>query len=81
MGRTKASTKINPLDSWHTLQATIHSLTEKELDSLIEKELKGKGRYNMVMRMFMKKNKIRYSRERDALTKRCKPNGGGKLFA
>jgi len=54
---------IDPLESWHALQATIHNLNEEQLAKLIEKELAGKKRRNMVLRMHMKFNKLRYARE------------------
>ena len=64
--------KTDPLESWHALQAHIHGLDEVRLAALIEKELDGKARRNMVMRMFMKLNKLRYRREREVLEKRVK---------
>lgn len=71
MGRTKAAdpttTKLDPLESWQTLQIAIHDMDEKELETAIKAELKGKARMNMAMRMFMKKNKLRYRREREEL--------------
>jgi len=74
MARNTAQ-RIDPLESWHSLQACIHGLDEKKLSDLIEKEIAGKCRRNMVMRMHMKLNKLRYRRERDALIKRTKePN-------
>jgi len=70
-----ATKKPDPLESWHTLQDVIHGLKESELTQLIEKEIGGKNRRNMVMRMHMKFNKLRYRRERDELIKRTRePN-------
>ncbi len=71
MARTRTN-KVDPLESWHALQATIHAMTEKQLEKLIETEIAGKSRRNMVMRMHMKLNKLRYNRERAALIKRTK---------
>lgn len=65
-------TKQDPLESWHALQARIHGLNEQELEKLIEKEIEGKRRRNMVMRMHMKLNKLRYNREKSVLVKRTK---------
>ena len=62
--------KTTPLESWHALQKHIHDLTEKQLQALIDQELAGKCRRNMVMRMFMKLNKLRYRRERAELEKK-----------
>ena len=58
--------KVDPLESWHALQAVIHSLNEDELQIFIDKELAGKKRRNMVLRMHMKANKLRYAREKKA---------------
>jgi hypothetical protein len=74
-GRTKATAAINPLESWHQLQKVIHDLSEGELGELIELELAQKARRNMVMRMFMKLNKLRYRREREILEQRVKQAG------
>lgn len=75
MAGRRTAQKIDPLESWHALQAVIHGLSEAELLDLIEKEIAGKNRRNMVLRMHMKQNKIRYRRERDLLEKRTKePN-------
>ncbi len=75
MSGRRTAQKINPLESWHALQAVIHGLSEKDLEELIEKEIVGKNRRNMVMRCHMKLNKLRYRRERDALEKRTnEPN-------
>lgn len=63
------ATNTDPLESWHALQATIHNLDEKQLAALIAKELAGKKRRNMVLRMHMKFNKLRYARENDEYTK------------
>ena len=66
MGRTIAEVqKPDPLESWQMLQTVIHDMDEPALEKAIANELKGKARMNMVMRMFMKKNKLRYRRERD----------------
>lgn len=71
----RTAQKVDPLESWHHLQSVIHGLTEDEIQTLIEKEIEGKNRRNMVMRLHMKLNKLRYRRERDALEKRTKePN-------
>lgn len=72
MPRKPATATVDPLESWHALQKVIHGLTEERLRELIEEELAGKARRNMVMRMFMKLNKLRYRREREALEKRIK---------
>lgn len=64
--------KVDPLESWHRLQELIHGLNETQLADLIERELEGKARRNMVMRMFMKANKLRYRREREVYEKRIK---------
>jgi len=64
--------KTDPLESWHALQKHIHNLSETQLTDLIEDELKGKARRNLVMRMFMKQNKLRYRRERETLENRVK---------
>jgi hypothetical protein len=61
--------KTDPLESWHALQAEIHNLDEKQLAALIAKELAGKKRRNMVLRMHMKFNKLRYARENAEYTK------------
>lgn len=71
MVRPRAA-QATPLESWHALQKHIHQLPESELISLIQEELKGKARRNMCMRMFMKLNKLRYRREREALEKQIK---------
>lgn len=62
------TTKIDPLESWHALQAVIHGMTEKDLEEQINKELEGKKRRNMVLRMHMKLNKLRYAREKKVYT-------------
>jgi hypothetical protein len=72
MPQTPRTTQGDPLESWHALQKHIHGLSEKQLTGLIELELKGKARRNVVMRMFMKLNKLRYRREREALEQRVK---------
>ena len=72
MPRGSGTAKIDPLESWHRLQEVIHDLKEADLLDLIEKELSGKARRNMVMRMFMKHNKLRYRRERAVFEKRIK---------
>lgn len=66
-----AKTTLNeaPLESWHALQAAIHGLTEEQCNQLIERELATKKRRNMVMRLYMKMNKLRNKRERAVLTK------------
>jgi hypothetical protein len=75
MARLPTASKIDPLESWHALQAVIHGLGEKDLEALIEKEISGKARRNMVMRCHMKLNKLRYARERKELVRRTKePN-------
>jgi hypothetical protein len=61
--------KVDPLESWHVLQAEIHKLSEKECQDLIDLELSGKKRRNMVLRLYMKMNKLRNIRERAVLTK------------
>ena len=66
------ATKTDPLESWHALQKHIHDLSEEQLRNLITKELGGKARRNLVMRMFMKLNKLRYRREREDLEKQVK---------
>lgn len=58
--------KVDPLESWHALQTRIHDLNEKELQALIDRELKGQRRRNMVLRLHMKLNKLRYAREKKA---------------
>jgi len=68
----------SPLDSWHALQKHIHGLDEAQLTDLIAGELAGKARRNMVMRMFMKLNKLRYRREREALEKKIKAKASKK---
>lgn len=71
----RTAQKTDPLESWHALQGVIHGLKEDDLTTLIEKEIQGKNRRNMVMRMHMKLNKLRYRRERQALEKRTnEPN-------
>lgn len=60
---------LAPLESWHALQASIHGLTEGECQQLIDHELKSKKRRNMVMRLYMKMNKLRNKRERAELVK------------
>lgn len=64
--------KTSPLDSWHALQEHIHGMSENDLTNHIARELDGKCRRNMVMRMFMKLNKLRYRREREELEKKIK---------
>jgi len=61
---------VDPLESWHALQARIHDLNEKQLQDLIDKELAGQNRRNMVLRMHMKLNKLRYAREKAVYTKK-----------
>jgi hypothetical protein len=70
MGRSRATATIDPLESWHALQATIHTMTEDDLTQAIEKEIDGKARLNMVMRMYMKRSKLRRAREIKELTQR-----------
>lgn len=75
MAKLRTAQRIDPLESWHALQAVIHGMTEAELREAIEKELSGKARRNMVMRMHMKLNKLRHQRERMDLVKKTKePN-------
>jgi hypothetical protein len=61
---------IQPLESWHALQAAIHDLSEDACNQLIDHELKTKKRRNMVMRLHMKMNKLRNIRERDVIKKK-----------
>lgn len=70
--------KIDPLDSWHALQARIHELDEKELEALMDRELKSKKRRNMVIRIHMKLNKVRYAREKAELVKQTVMVRAGK---
>ncbi len=75
MAKSTKPVKIDPLESWHALQAVIHTMSEKDLTETIEKEIAGKNRRNMVMRCHMKLNKLRYRRERSVLEKRTnEPN-------
>jgi hypothetical protein len=62
--------KPDPLESWHALQDQIHGLSEAELQKLIDRELEGSRRRNMVLRIHMKLNKLRYAREKAAYKKK-----------
>lgn len=77
MARQRAA-QTQPLESWHALQKHIHDLDEAQLSDLIAQELAGKCRRNMVMRMFMKLNKLRYRRERAELEKKIKGKAKSK---
>lgn len=73
--RKSIKNKVDPHESWHTLQAVIHGMTEPDLEKFIEDEIAEKNRRNMVMRAHMKLNKLRYAREKAVLVKRTKePN-------
>lgn len=52
---------------WLELLDQLRNASEKECADLLESEKHGKRRFNYLMRIFMKYNKLRYQRERREL--------------
>lgn len=71
--------KENPLDSWQALQASIHDLSEKELEKYMAEELGDRKRRHIVMRIHSRLNRLRADRERQALIKQTVLTRSGRV--
>jgi hypothetical protein len=59
--------RVNLLDSWMELNATVKDMAEDELAALITAERKGQCRPNILLRLHGKMNKLRGLREKSEI--------------
>ena len=60
-------TRSSLLQSWTELSSAFQELTEDECAALLDSELKGKRRIQIVLRLHGRLNKLRIQRERGEL--------------